>query len=104
MVILGGFDQKNHADEKVVEELLGVNLGVLQSDLQDLLAEKNLSLIDGIWKIKADRKKVIELLGEKIFDPDIENFKTIFLRVLGEINPAFDLPENQFIVYVDMCE
>lgn len=95
LAILGGFDQKNHADEKVVEELLGVNLGVLQSDLQDLLAEKNLSLIDGIWKIKADRKKVIELLGEKIFDPDIENFKTIFLRVLGEINPAFDLPENQ---------
>lgn len=95
LVILGGFDQKNHADEKVVKELLEVNLGVLQSDLQDLLAEKNLSLIDGIWKIKADRKKVIELLGEKIFDPDIENFKTIFLRVLGEINPAFDLPENQ---------
>ncbi len=52
MNLLGSFDQKNKDDVQIVEEFLGNDLDVLQ----DLLGEGNLSLIDGIWKIKSDRR------------------------------------------------
>lgn len=87
MNLLGSFDQKNKDDIKIVEDFLGNDLDVLQ----DLLEEGNLSLTDGIWKIKRDRKIIFEQLGEKIFDQDIDKFKGVFSQVLDENNSNQDL-------------
>ncbi|MDU0398601.1 hypothetical protein [Lactococcus lactis] len=88
--ILGGIDQKNQSDMQVIEKF-----NITLSTLQELQDEDNVMFTDGIWKIKTDRKKVVEQLGKKIFDKDIDSFKAIFLQILSEIDTSLDQSENQ---------
>ena len=98
LAMIGSFDQKNKNDVAIVEDMFGIDSKASQKILQKLLIEGNMILTDGIWEIKANRKKVIEKFGGNIFDVDIENFKDSFLKVLKEIDPALELPTDKRIM------
>ena len=92
LCLIGEFDSANSNDKKIVSELLRCDEDSLLDVVQEINStdDQVLELRDTTWKV-LDIKSTIEQLSKHIYDNHIDDFADIYLRVLGEINPALDL-------------
>lgn len=92
LCLIGEFDSENSNDKKIVSELLKCDDDSLLDIVQEINStdDQVLELRDTTWKV-LDIKSTIEQLSKHIYDNHIDDFADIYLRVLGEINPALDL-------------
>ena len=96
LCLIGEFDSANSNDKKIVSELLRCDEDSLLDVVQEIHStdDQVLELRDTTWKV-LDIKFTIEQLSKYIYDNHIDDFANIYLRILGEINPALDLPIDE---------
>lgn len=96
LCLIGEFDSANSNDKKIVSELLKCDDDSLLDVVQEINStdDQVLELRDTTWKV-LDIKSTIEQLSKYIYDNHIDDFANIYLRILGEINPALDLPIDE---------
>ena len=96
LCLIGEFDSANSNDKKIVSELLRCDEDSLLDVVQEINStdDQVLELRDTTWKV-LDIKSTIEQLSKYIYDNHIDDFANIYLRILGEINPALDLPIDE---------
>lgn len=96
LCLIGEFDSANSNDKKIVSELLRCDKDSLLDVVQEINStdDQVLELRDTTWKV-LNIKSTIEQLSKYIYDNHIDDFANIYLRILGEINPALDLPIDE---------
>ena len=94
--LVGSWNEQNEADMKVIKQLINKDLETWLSNIREILHQPASPLVlrNGRWHI-TERKKLWDSLGARIFDKDLENFKTCAINVLTERDPQFDLPIEQ---------
>ncbi|MCV5480736.1 hypothetical protein OFN48_35890, partial [Escherichia coli] len=77
----------------VLTQLLGISYDEWLRKAREILhsPDSPLSLKNGIWKV-TNRMELWSLLGSRIFDQNLELFKSSAISVLKEPDPAFELP------------
>lgn len=92
--LIGSFNEKNAADIKIIEKLFNDSFDNIKLKLRKmLLDEKNLDFFEnGVWRISNSQRDTIHRLANQIFDDHIDLLKDIYIEVIGEIDPALDLP------------
>ena len=95
-LLLGSWDEKNGNDTRVVSELLGIEYEQWVHKAREILhtSDSPLSLRDGTWTV-SERACLWPALGSRLFDRNLDAFKTIARTVLAERDPAFELPAEE---------
>jgi len=91
--LIGSWQENNEADRLEVERLVGKGYGEWIAAIRrlSLVADTPLIHKNGTWKIIA-RTETWRILGPHIHDEHLDRFRDLALKVLREIDPAFDLP------------
>ncbi|MBS1992705.1 MAG: hypothetical protein JSS83_19435 [Cyanobacteria bacterium SZAS LIN-3] len=94
--LIGSWDEKRSADCNAIGLLTGDDFSKWIVGLQEVLQTPNnpLRLRDGEWHV-ADRPKVWQSLGQRIFDRSLDAFRLCVRSVLSERDPKFELPSNE---------
>jgi hypothetical protein len=95
MCLLGSWNENFDEDKNITCRLSQLEYDEWISIFREVLhqPESPVSLNNGIWRIK-DRKKVFQLLGSRIFDQTLDNFKECIIHVLQELDPKYELPKD----------
>lgn len=94
--LIGKWKGDNDADKNAIEILLGKSYGewIEAARAETLRAASPLIQKNETWKI-ITRGEAWSALGPRINDKDLDCFQTLALRILGEIDPQFDLPKDE---------
>ncbi|HAB52386.1 MAG TPA: hypothetical protein DCE80_09480 [Ignavibacteriales bacterium] len=94
--ILGSWNENSEVDKVIVSKLAHEEYKNWIQKLREVLQEPEspITLKNGIWSIN-DRKKLWESLASRIFDEDLDNFHQCVVSVLTELDPKFELSEDQ---------
>jgi hypothetical protein len=94
--LVGAWNEKNEADITVLTEILGEEYSSWITKAREILhlPGSPLSHRNGVWKIK-ERMDLWNILGPRIFDQNLESFKSAVVKVLSERDPSFDLPVEE---------
>lgn len=93
--LIGAWDEKNDRDIEILQELIGEDYSSLVSKIREILQlpDSPLSLKNGIWK--SNRSRLWDAIGSRIFDQNLDVFKSVVVAVLTERDPSFDLPPEE---------
>jgi len=93
--LIGSWNEKNDNDIKILQKLTGESYSSWISKIREILQfpDTPLSFKNGIWKL--NRSRLWNVLGARIFDQNLDVFKSIIVEVLTEKDPAFDLPPEE---------
>jgi len=91
--LLGSWDEKVEADRALVEALAEGAYDAWIRGLRKVLQRPlpPLSLKDGKWQVN-DRVELWAALGSRVFDSQLDLFKSCAVNVLAESDPKFELP------------
>ncbi|MCU7815371.1 MAG: hypothetical protein KZQ81_09220 [Candidatus Thiodiazotropha sp. (ex Rostrolucina anterorostrata)] len=94
--MIGKWDGKNQADQAALGVLLGKEYGEWIEIARPEVLRPGTPLIqrDDKWRIVA-RGEAWRALGPRVTDEDLDRLQQIALQVLGERDPAFDLPKEE---------
>ncbi len=95
-MLVGSWNDKKEADREVVEQLVGKEYYNWIEDLRESLQIHDcpLEYKNGLWGFK-DRLKSWKELGSRLFDNQLDTFKTVVLDVLCVDDPSFELPVEE---------
>lgn len=95
-LLIGSWNEKNKNDVDVVTQVLGLSYEDWLKKAREILhlTDSPLTLKNGIWKVTG-RAELLSLLGTRVFDQNLESFKTLAVKVLSVIDPAFELPAEE---------
>lgn len=91
--LIGGWDEKNQADIEIISPLLDEDYDNWVKKIREILILPNspITFENGQqWKI-TERKQLFDLLGDRLFDEHLTNFKNCAVTVLKEHDPKFEL-------------
>lgn len=92
LCLIGGFDASRLGDQNIVSKLLESDYQTALKAIQSIANTDTsaLRLRGTIWKV-VDAKKTLEQIGSYIYDNHADSFAQIYLKILGEIDPALEL-------------
>ncbi len=92
-VLIGAWQDESQYDRDVIAQLLGISYDKWLKKAQEILlsSDSPLSLKNGVWKV-VNRTELWNQLRVRIFDQNIDTFKSLALAVLKEPDPAFEMP------------
>ncbi len=95
-ILIGSWNDKNQHDLNVISQLLGISYDEWLKKAREILNSPTspLSLKNGIWEV-LNRAELWNILGSRILDRDLNNFKSLAIEVLKEQDPAFELPPEK---------
>lgn len=94
--LVGSFDENNVNDVEIVTKIIDGPFVKFQSKLQKMLIdEENLKFANGVWKLAHERKDIMKKFANYVFDNHVSAFGDAYMKVVGEINPALDLPADK---------
>jgi hypothetical protein len=95
-IMIGAWQDKNQCDHEAISQLLGINYDEWLMKAREILhyPESPLSLKNGIWKV-GNRAELWNLLGSRIFDQNLDSFKSLAISTLKEPDPALELPTEE---------
>ncbi len=95
-LLIGSWNEKNEKDIEVIVQILGISYEEWLMKAKEILhlTDSPLNLKNGVWKI-IRRDELLGLLGARIFDQNLDSFKILAVKVLSEIDPAFELPAEE---------
>jgi len=81
-----------NSDTQEISNLLGVSYESWLPKAKEVLQRPDspLSVKDGVWKVSR-RAELLQLLGPRILDQNLDAFRTAAVKVLKERDPAFEL-------------
>lgn len=85
-----------NSDTQEISNLLGVSYESWLPKAKEILQRPDspLSVKDGVWKVSR-RAELLQLLGPRILDQNLDAFRTIAVKVLKERDPAFELAASE---------
>lgn len=109
-VLIGAWQDKNQYESETVARQLGISYDdcdavacLLDISYDEWIKKAReilhcpdspLSITNGTWKV-ANRAELWRLLGSRVLDGDINRFRALAVSILGEKDPAFELPVEQ---------
>ena len=95
-VLIGAWDEKSQRDRDTIAQILGISHDEWIRKAREILhyTDSPLSYKNGIWKV-VNRTELLHLLGSRLFDQDLDTFKSLAISALNERDPAFDLPAEE---------
>jgi len=95
-LLVGGWDEKNENDIKAVTQILGISYEEWLRKAREILhlTHSPLTLRNGVWKV-VDRTELLNQLGSRILDQNLDDYKSVAVAILNEIDPAFELPTEE---------
>lgn len=95
-VLVGAWQDKSQCDLETITKLFGINYDEWLKKAREILhsSDSPLSLRNGIWKV-VNKAALWSLLGSRIFDQNINTFRSLAISVLKEPDPAFELPAEE---------
>lgn len=95
-MLAGAWDDQNEADRKILSDLAAVPYEVLEGRVLDLL-RLNDSPVWSIGRYRGVISKIDSLfaIAGTVTGADLERFLKVARKVLGEDDPALDLPEDE---------
>lgn len=92
-LLAGKWDGSSEADRKVVAKLAGAEYDAYITKLEDvrLKSDSPIGKVGSKWFI-ASKEDAWDLLSSKVTRNQIDRFMEIAVKVLSEIDPAYDLP------------
>lgn len=95
-ILLGSWQDRNENDCDAVSQLLGINYYEWVNKAREILHSANspLSLNNGVWKV-VNRAQLWSILGSRLLDQDLENFRSIVISILKEPEPALELTADK---------
>lgn len=96
VLLLGSWQDNNENDCAAVSQLLGINYDEWINKAREILhsADSPLSLNNGVWKV-VNRAQLWSILGYRLLDQDLENFRSIVISILKEPDPSLELPADK---------
>jgi hypothetical protein len=97
-LLIGSWDEHNTSDCKVLEYVSGEVYNSWIKKLREVLAfpDSPLNYNNGVWSFK-DRLVLWQALAPRLFDDHLDRFKASAIKVLGEVDPQFELePEDRY--------
>lgn len=93
--LVGKWNGANPADRAAMEELLGKSYGEWIGGALDESMRPDTPLIqrNEIWRV-ISRGEAWSALGPRLTNDDLNRFQSLALKVLGELDPVFDLPKE----------
>ncbi|HBG05250.1 MAG: hypothetical protein A2075_20955 [Geobacteraceae bacterium GWC2_58_44] len=94
--LFGRWNGANQSDKAAVETGVGKPYGEWIESVrpETLRSDTPLTQRDENWKMNF-RAEAWSALGPRLYDEDLERFKTVAVAVLGERDPQFDLPREK---------
>lgn len=94
--LIGSWNENNQNDRDVITQFLDISYNEWLNKAREILhsSDSLLSLKNGIWKV-INRAELWSQLGSRIFDQNLERFKSLALSILKKPNPAFELPAEE---------
>lgn len=94
--LLGSWNENIEADITIAEQLAQENYAIWIPQMRELLLqiESPITLKNGVWTI-TERQELLQILGPRLFDGDLNIFKQCVTTVLAEHDPQFELPPEQ---------
>ncbi|UXW37679.1 hypothetical protein IXO675_014295 [Xanthomonas oryzae pv. oryzae] len=85
-----------NSDTQEVSNLLGISYESWLPKAKEVLQRPDspLSVKDGVWKVSR-RAELLQLLGPRILDQNLDAFRTTAVKVLKERDPAFELAASE---------
>ena len=95
-ILIGSWNDKNKFDLEEISQFFGITYKEWLTKAQEILhrSDNTLSLKNGIWTV-VSRTELWKILGGRIFDQNLENFKSLVVSVLKVADPAFELPPSE---------
>ena len=92
-VLIGAWQDKGQGDHEAVAHLLGISYDEWIKMAREILncPDSPLSITNDTWKV-ANRAELWKQLGSRALDRDLNRFRHLAISVLGEADPAFELP------------
>jgi len=97
--LLGSWSEQNESDKRIVERVTDDPYSEWIKKIRQALPlpQSPLRLKDGVWKFKDDQRIATWTnLGSRLFDDQIERFKSASIEVLSESDPRFELDAEQW--------
>ena len=93
-LLIGAWSE--NSDTREISNLLGLSYDSWLSKAKEVLQipDSPLSVKDGIWKV-SHRSELLQLLGSRILDQNLDAFRATAVNVLKERDPAFELAEDE---------
>ena len=95
-ILIGSWQDKSQCDLEVLSQLFDISYDEWLKKAREILhyPDSPLSLRNGIWKV-VNKAELWSLLGSRIFDQDLDTFRSLAVSVLKEPDPAFELPPEE---------
>ena len=96
LTLVGGWYDKSEKDVEVVSSITGEPYNTVAQNAGEILhlPDTPLSLLNGHW-IVSNRNDLWSILGSRIYDQTLNNFRDKAGEVLKERNPSFELPKEE---------
>ena len=95
-LMIGRWDGTNKADQSAIENLLGKSYGEWVETIRMEVVQPNAPLTQRDEKYKyIARHEAWQCLLGHMFDADLDAFQNLAIQVLGEIDPALELPPEE---------
>lgn len=93
--LFGGWNESNSSDIAMIEHVVKKDYQNWIESIREVYETPNspISLKNGVWVI-TNKRDLLDFLSGKIYDNHLASLEELATKVLGEINPEFDLPQE----------
>lgn len=94
--LIGGWNENNSNDIKLIETILKKDYQSWIESIREVYETPNspIALKNGVWAT-SNKFELLEFLSSKIYDNHLVSLDDVATKVLGEINPEFELPQEK---------
>lgn len=97
MALIGAWDKKSSADRKVMSELAGMAYDEIEKSVALLLRFDDVPVwCAGQYRGVASKIDALFAVASYVIESEIEHFFSLAERVLSEIDPALELPQDEW--------
>jgi hypothetical protein len=93
---IGSWSEKNVEDINALSRIINEDYILWAPKAREILQleDSPVSLYNGVWKV-TKRRDLLNILGSRIFDQNLDALKEITVTVLTEIDPAFEMSSEE---------
>ena len=93
--LFGGWNESNSNDKELIESIVKKDYQSWIESIREVFETPNTPIIlkNGVWTV-SNKSELLAFLSGKIYDNHLVALEDVATKVLGEINPEFDLQQD----------
>ncbi|MGI9346101.1 MAG: hypothetical protein ACR2PW_07555 [Gammaproteobacteria bacterium] len=95
-ILMGGWDGSNAYDRGAIAQWLDIDYDEWLKKAKEIshYPDSPLAVQNGIWSV-VNRAELLNQLGKRFFDDDLDRFRSLAVSILQERDPVFELPPEE---------